>query len=52
MKKLIILTAAVFAVGCNWGNSGCPDCSCDAGCCSSDTCSVADCNCVCKKVVE
>jgi len=47
MKKLTIIAAAIFAIGCNWGNSGCPDCSCEAGCCSSDTCPVADCNCSC-----
>ena len=48
MKKFIVLFVGLFAIGCNWGNSGCSDCSCDAGCCSSDTCLVADCNCVCK----
>lgn len=50
MKKILTSLAAVFfAIGCNWGNSGCTDCSCEAGCCSSDTCSVVDCNCSCKK---
>ena len=54
MKKIITLFVSIFAIGCNWGNSGCSDCSCDAGCCSSDagnecaTCLVVDCNCVCK----
>lgn len=49
MKKLIVTIMAVFAVGCNWGDSGCPDCSCSEGCCESGTCSVADCGCSCKE---
>ena len=49
MKTLIILFTAAFAIGCNWANSGCTECSCEAGCCSSDKCSVADCNCACKE---
>ena len=46
--KYIITLLAVFAVGCNWGNSSCSKCSCDAGCCDSGSCGVDDCACVCK----
>ncbi len=47
MKKFIAMIVAIFAIGCGWGNSGCPDCSCAENCCSSDSCSVADCSCDC-----
>lgn len=51
MKKFIAIIAVTFAIGCNWGNSGCDSCSCDAGCCDMDdtVCAAADCACVCKK---
>ena len=50
MKTLIVLTTVVlFAIGCNWANSECTSCSCEAGCCSSDSCSEAGCDCTCKK---
>ena len=48
MKKLITLFAALFVIGCNWGNSGCDKCSCEAGCCDSGSCGTEDCVCVCK----
>jgi len=50
MKKILVLFAVAFAIGCNWGSSGCPNCDCDAAdCCESGACSVADCGCPCSK---
>ena len=50
MKKIITLFATIFVVGCWGGNSGCPDCSCDAAdCCDSGVCSMDACACACKE---
>ena len=49
MKKVLILFATLFIIGCNWGDSGCENCSCSEGCCSSGSCDTADCTCDCNK---
>ena len=38
MKKMFVFaTATLLMVGC-WKDSGCPNCSCEAGCCDSGVC--------------
>jgi len=45
MKKLLLLTASLLIIGCNWGSDAC---SCGAECCDSGACGTEDCNCSCK----
>ena len=45
MKKLLLLTASLLIIGCNWGSDAC---SCETGCCESGDCNATDCACACK----
>lgn len=55
MNKKILLwcSAGALLIGLGlWSylgtsNGGCPNCSCEVGCCDSGSCAVADCGCPC-----
>ena len=49
LQLLTLFTALTFVVGCNWKDSGCTKCSCNAGCCESGSCPSTDCDCACSK---
>ena len=52
MKKTFVLlaTAAMLNIGCDWVNSNgtCDGCDCADGCCESGTCDTDGCGCGCK----
>ena len=48
-EKVLIILAAIFTIGCNWGSETCQNCSCSEGCCESGACDTEACACVCKE---